>query len=419
VRRSGSIDSIITVDTDVWRVPRHDVTTERRSGRRRPRRPVAEAAGVEPPRDLDELRRRFSTWWWPATQMAMAAGLAWLLANTLLESPAGYAPITAVVAMGLGRERRIWRSVVLIGGLLLGTVVAEIAGHALGVGWWQVGIVLGASGLLAGLLFDRDLAVTYATINAVVLYGIPGSHGWLPTRVIDGLLGVAAALVVTFGVAPSRPHRQLAGRLRTVAGQAADGLELAAEALRSDLDERRPDAVRAASARIDRELQRVPGTVEHALDLARWAPIRRLDADAVERLVVSSSALVDALTTASTVVRLTDRALVNDATVGDRLLDGVGLTASAIRTLVDDIVTERRPDDGVGEECREAIDALMSEPEDRAVVIAIQEEVRGLLDDLIDIADDLSMDGSAPFAESVSTRGATIDGVRFGRAARR
>jgi uncharacterized membrane protein YgaE (UPF0421/DUF939 family) len=380
---------------------------------------VAEAAGIEPPHGAGELRRRFSTWWWPATQMAMAAGLAWLLSHTLLDSPAGYAPITAIVAMGLGRERRIWRSVVLIGGLLLGTVVAEIAGHALGVGWWQVGMVLGVSGLLAGLLFDKELAVTYATINAVVLYGIPGSEGWLPTRVLDGILGVAAALVITFGVAPSRPHRQLAERLRTVADRAADGLELACEALRDGLDQRRPDAVRTASAQIDQELQRVTGTVEHALDLARWAPIRRLDADAVEGLVTSSSALVDALTTASTVVRLTDRALADEAAVGDELLGGVRLAGSAIRSLVDDIIAERRPDDSVAENCREAVAAMMSEPADRAVVIAIQEEVRGLLDDLIEISDDLSANGSPGLAEALSTREATIGGVRFGRAARR
>jgi uncharacterized membrane protein YgaE (UPF0421/DUF939 family) len=380
---------------------------------------VSEAAGVEPPRGTDELRRRLATWWWPSTQMAMAAGLAWLLAQTVLDSPAGYAPITAIVAMGLGRERRIWRSVVLIGGLLLGALVAEIAGHAFGVGWWQVGLVLGMSGLVAGVLFDKDLAVTYATINAVVLYAIPGSEGWLPTRVLDGILGVAAALVVTFGIAPSRPHRQLADRLRRVASRAADGLELAAEALRCDVDERRPDVVRTASASIDQELQRVSGTVEHALDLARWAPIRRLDADAVERLVAASSALVDALTTASTVVRLADRALVNAAAVGDDLLDGVDRAATAIRTLVDDIIAERRPDDAVADDCSEAIEALLSEPADRAVVIAIQEEVRGLLDDLIAIADDLSADGSTPFADAVPTREATIDGVRFGGAAGR
>ncbi len=348
--------------------------------------------------------------------MAMAAGLAWLFSHALLDSPAGYGPITAIVAMGLGRERRIWRSVVLIGGLLLGTVVAEIAGSAFGVGWWQVGMILGASGLLAGVLFDRELAVTYATINAVVLYGIPGSEGWLPTRVLDGLLGVGAALVVTFGIAPSRPHRQLADRLRRVARRAADGLELAARALRSNLDDRQPDAARAASAQIDQELQRVSGTVEHALDLARWAPIRRPRGDAVERLVASSSSLVDALTTASTVVRLADRALVNEAAVGDELLNGLDRAATAIRTLVDDIIDEREPDDDVADDCRRAVEDLMSEPTDRAVVIAIQEEVRGLLDDLIDIADDLSSDGTTPFADRVPTREATIDGVRFGRA---
>lgn len=351
--------------------------------------------------------------------MALAAALAWALSQVLLDAPGGYAPITAIVAMGLGRERRIWRSVVLVGGLLLGTIVAEVAGFVFGIGWWQVGLILGVSGLVAGLLFDKELAVTYATINAVVLYGIPGSEGWLPTRVLDGMLGVAAALVVTYVVAPSRPHRKLAARLRAVAIRAADGLELATRALRSDDDEISPDMVREAAAGIDHELQRVSGTIEHALDLARWAPIRRRNIDEVDDLVESSSPLVDALTTASTIVRLAHRALTNDAAVGERLLDGVDLASTAIRTLVDDIIAERRPDDAVADDCRHAVDALLTEPEDRAVIIAIQEEVRGLLDDLIDIGDGLMAKGSDALADVASTDEASTDGKRFGSAARR
>ncbi len=351
--------------------------------------------------------------------MAMAAGLARLVTHALLDSPGGYAPITAIVAMGLGRERRIWRSVVMLGGLLLGAAVAEVGSSALGVGWWQVGLVLGVSGLLAGVIFDKELAVTYATINAVVLFILPGSEGWVPTRLLDGALGVAAALVVTFGVAPSRPRHQLSDRLRTVANRSADGLGAACEQLRLHPAERDRDVVRSASARIDFELQRVSGTVEHALDLARWAPLRRRGRDGVERLVASSSPLVDALTTASTIVRLADRAIANDAAVGEELPEGLHRSAATIRVLVDDIIAERPPNDDVAADCRNAVDELLSEPADRAVVIAIQEEVRGLLDDLIDIADGLAPDGAQQLGESTSTREATADGVRFGRAARR
>jgi hypothetical protein len=157
--------------------------------------------------------------------------------------------------------------------------------------------------------------------------------------------------------------------------------------------------------------------VDHALDLARWAPLRRRNRDRVERLVDSSSSLVDALTTASSIVRLADRAIANDAVVGDELLDGLDRAAAAIRTLVDDIIAERQPGADVADDCRVAIDGLLSEPTDRAVVIAIQEEVRGLLADLIDIADDLTSEESQ-LGDSSSTREATVDGVRFGRAAR-
>lgn len=379
---------------------------------------MAVAAQVEPPRGAQDLADRFATWWWPATQMAMAAAIAWMASNVLLEAPGGYGPITAIVAMGLGRERRIWRSVVLVAGLLLGTGVAEVAGFALGVGWWQVGIIIGLSGLLAGLLFDRELAVTYATINAVVLHSTPGAEGWVPTRLLDGMLGVLAALVVTFGIAPSRPHRELARRLRTVTDRAAEGLELAAEMLRRDVGERLPSEVRQAATNIDHELARVSGTVDHALDLARWAPLRRRRLHDVEVLVESTSSLVEALTTASTIVRLADRAIVNGAVVGDELPSGIDRAAAAIRPLLDAVIRGYQPDRTVVDDCHEALEGLLSEPSDRAVVIAVQEEVRGLLDDVIDIADRCGS-GSDDVATDVSTRGATTDGVRFGDTARR
>jgi hypothetical protein len=201
--------------------------------------------------------------------------------------------------MGLGRERRISRSVVLLSGLVLGTAVADVAGSAFGLGWWQIGVVLGVTAVLAGLLFDRELAVTYATINAVVLNGIPASDG----MVADPPARRRAREWPQRSLSPTESyhHAHIAsspGRLRTLAVRAADGLELAADELRSDADDRRPAVVRdAAASGSTRELQRVPGTVEYALDLARWAPIRRRDAGRVEDLVDSSSPLVDALTT--------------------------------------------------------------------------------------------------------------------------
>jgi uncharacterized membrane protein YgaE (UPF0421/DUF939 family) len=385
---------------------------------RRARRSIALTTGLEPPRSGVDLRRRFSTWWWPATQMSMGAALAWFLADRLLASPGGYAPITAIVAMGLGRERRLWRSVVLVGGLLLGTAVAELAGAVFGIGWWQVGLILGASGLLAGLLFNKELAVTYATINAVVLHGLPGDEGWVPTRLLDGLIGVVAALVVTFGIAPSRPYRQLADRLSAVADRAVDGLETAARELRRAPAERRRRAAGDASSRIDDELQRVSGTVDHSLDLVRWAPIRRRSRDEVERLVASSWPLAVALTTASTVVRLCDRAVANDVVVHEELLHGVERAASAIRGLTTAIIDARPPDEPVADECRSVLDSVLSEPADRAVVIAIQEEVRGLLDDLIVIADDLTPGNPTPLEDAAATRSATVGQIRFGGAAR-
>src|SRR5690606_22204712 len=139
-------------------------------------------------------RRRARAWGWPAVQMGLAAALAWWAAGHLAGNAASYAPITAIVALGLGRERRIGRSALMVGGLFLGVVLAELATTLLGVGWWQIGLCMTLAAIAAGIVIGHDLAVTYAAINAVVLLTTPGSDGWMPSRVIAGLVGIAVAL---------------------------------------------------------------------------------------------------------------------------------------------------------------------------------------------------------------------------------
>lgn len=349
------------------------------------RRAVDAVAAFRPPRTRRDLTDRLSRWVWPSVQMGVAAAVSWLASTWVFGDAVGYAPITAIVAMGLGRERRIGRSIVLVSGLVVGIAVAEVAARIVGIGWWQVGLILGISAVVAGIVFDVQLAVTYAAINAVVLFGTPGNEGWLPDRAVDGVIGVASAFLVTYVLVPPRPDAEIAVRMRKVTGVAVDALGGAARLL-ADPDGDDREIARAGARRVDAELARLPGTVDHGLDVVRFAPLRWSRRDRVDRLASAAADLGSVVTTASTIVRLTDRALVDGVEVDRSLAEATDSAATVLDALVS-AVTDETDDAAAVAHAHDAIDRFVEQPSDRGVSIALREEVHGLLHDLARFAD--------------------------------
>jgi uncharacterized membrane protein YgaE (UPF0421/DUF939 family) len=378
------------------------------------RRAIDAVAAFRPPRSRAEVSERLSRWGWPSIQMAVAAGASWLVSTWVFGAPVGYAPITAIVAMGLGRERRIGRSIVLVAGLVVGIAVAEIAARLVGTGWWQVGLILGISALIAGVVFDVQLAVTYAAINAVVLFGTPGADGWIPDRAVDAVIGVVVAFVVTYLVVPPRPDAEIAVRMHTVADVAVTALGDAARLLADrDVNDRR--IALDGAQHVDTELGRLPGTVDHALDVVRFAPLRWGRRDRVERLAVAAVDLGSVVTTASTIVRLTDRAIVDDVDADPSLAEAIESAAAVLDTLVSAIADGDGDGAALGR-AHDAIDRLVESPIDKAVSIALREEVHGLLHDLARFAE---RHGDFDLAGDDGLAGTESSNVRYGRSAGR
>jgi len=378
-------------------------------------RPTSDVAGFVPPISVGDLRARLGRWVWPSMLMAMAVALSWALSGLVFDRPVGYAPITAIVAMGLGRERRLWRSAIVVAGLIVGIAIAEAGGRFLGVGWWQIGAILGVSALVGGLVFDTQLAVTYAAINAVVLHGAPGSEGWVPNRAIDGVIGVAAALVVTYVLFPPDPVAEIRMRIRQAGAVIRHGLEATATTLRDpadNRDRRSDDAPLHWAQRVDGELDRIEDTVGHALDVAHWAPRRRTRRTATQDLATSAFALHDGLTTASTVMRLADRAVQTGVAPPPVVTDGLQHAARAVEVLIECIIDRVEPPDETTEALDDMLDRLL-ERDDQAVTIALREEIRGLLADIADLLGEVS-DDDQDIAVPSQLHGRTSGGLGFG-----
>lgn len=368
------------------------------------------------PTQLDDLSQRLVTWRWPALQMSVAAAIAYLAATFVAEPAASYAPITAVTAIGVGRERRIERGGLLIAGLAIGVIVAEATSTLFGGVWWQVGLVLGISALIAGVVLDADLAVAYAAINASVLIAIPGSEGWVPERAVAAVVGVLAAIAVVLVLMPPSPDRQLRRSLRRLAALSSDAATVAADALREPFDRDRSSAegddraTIAAARRLDDEIERNHSTADHARQIARWSPIRRLRPGNGPELRELAHDLRPALRTMSTIVRLSDRMLLHGVRPAPRTVEAIEEVGRLTESTVCQLVDHRDLDAATGDELHRVVDRLDGPPPDHGAEIAVHEELRGLLADLNDI---VRRHGAAdvPGPEYLATE---RDGIRLG-----
>jgi len=212
----------------------------------------------------------------PVVQTAGAAALAWLLATSLLghQNPV-FAPIAAIVSLGATRGQRAQRAIELIAGVALGITAGDLITSVIGVGVWQLAVIVGlamaaAVSLGAGLLLLSEAGVS-ATLVATVQ---STTHGFPPARLLDVLVGGAVALAFSQVFFPVHPVKLVRTAAEAMVRELADTLRAVAQVI----SERDPDGAQAVLDRA-RRTSLAWGRFEQALDsggeAARFAPPRR------------------------------------------------------------------------------------------------------------------------------------------------
>lgn len=169
----------------------------------------------------------------PIVQCGAAAGVAWLVAHDLVghERPF-FAPIAAVISLGVSLGNRLRRVAELVVGVSLGVLVGDLLVSVIGTGWWQIALVVTLA--VAGAVFADGgaLLVGQAGASAVLVATLlpPGESGGID-RCLDALIGgVVGVLVVA--VLPSDPVAPVRRNARTLLGELAAVLRGVADALR-------------------------------------------------------------------------------------------------------------------------------------------------------------------------------------------
>ena len=170
---------------------------------------------------------------WPILETAGAAVIAWYLARLLLsDQETGFAPIAAVICLGatLGQQRE--RALELMGGVVIGVLIADLLVRLLGTGPPQVGLMVVLAMSAAVLVGGGPLLMTEAGVSAIIIgSAAPATVGLFPTRPIEALIGGAVAFGLHSLVFPPNPLVHVSRAAHGVFGGLGHTLEELAAAL--------------------------------------------------------------------------------------------------------------------------------------------------------------------------------------------
>src|SRR5918995_6464888 len=154
---------------------------------------------------------RLRSGWLPILQTAVAACLAWLLAVLILglERPT-FAPIAAVIVLGLAVGERLRRALELTLAVAFGVAMADLLLSVVGVGGLQAGVFVVLAMGLTVFLSAGDLGVKEAAISAMIIMFTytPSAASFPIDRFLEALIGGGTAPLIN-ALLPVNPERMV------------------------------------------------------------------------------------------------------------------------------------------------------------------------------------------------------------------
>src|SRR5829696_4738134 len=210
--------------------------------------------------------------WLQILQTAVAACAAWFLSVLLLgvDRPT-FAPIAAVICLGLAVGERGRRAVELTLGVAFGVAIADFLVFVVGVGALQAGLVVA----LAVFLGREDVGVKEAAISAmIIMITFHSPDSGLPLeRFLEALIGGSTALLIN-ALLPINPERMVEEAAHPLFEESVAVLEEVAGALDGGDAERAQNAY-VKAREIDARVAGLKEAVAAGRETARLAPPRR------------------------------------------------------------------------------------------------------------------------------------------------
>jgi len=240
---------------------------------------VARASRSEAQRRLDRLRERAVF----IAQCGVAAGLSWFLARWWLGHPAPvFAPVTAIVCLGLSYGHRVRRALELMLGVAVGVVIGDLFVQVFGAGPGQVAFVVALAMASAALLGSGQLITTQAGVQALFVIGYAATPTQGLSRWLEALVGGLVAVVFALAV-PRATFTRPRAALTDLLDEIVDVLHDTAEAVREHDAEALSDLLDRGRA-TDATLSQLRQLSAEARAVVRQSPLQRRQAPDVQRV---------------------------------------------------------------------------------------------------------------------------------------
>ncbi len=219
---------------------------------------------------LDRVRSKS----WHVGQCAVAAALAWFIARDLVGHPAPvFAPIVAVVCLGMTYGQRLRRVAEVTVGVAIGLVIADLFLSAFGGGSWQIGIIVLVAMSLALFLDTGALLTMQAAVQSIFVVALVTTPAAAVTRWLDAVIGGGVALVAA-AIVPRAPLRRPRTQAGAVVAKIAELLRDAAQCAR-DGDVARAAQVLASARDTDSLISELRAAADEGLSVIASSPFRR------------------------------------------------------------------------------------------------------------------------------------------------
>jgi uncharacterized membrane protein YgaE (UPF0421/DUF939 family) len=302
---------------------------------------LAERGGalIEGAADLSRtsMRTRFERLriaWRSIVQASVAAAGAYVIATDVIgHIKPFFAPISAIITLGLTVGQRGRRAFELAIGVAVGIGVADVLVILIGSGPAVLAIVVALAMGTALFLGTGQMMVNQAAVSAVLVATLPPTAHFSGARFVDALIGGGCALLVNALLLPADPIKMVKAAAEPVLDELAATLREVADAI----DAREQDAAESVLLRA-RELDRLEAELEDAVavsrETARYAPSRRRSRGTVD-FYAEASAQIDL---AIRNVRVLARGVVRAARLGENLPPAI---ADAVRDLATAVLALR------------------------------------------------------------------------------
>ncbi len=173
----------------------------------------------------------------PIFQCALAAGLSWWIATQIFSHiEPFFAPIAAIISLGLSLSKRWRRSIELVGGVTIGVLIGDLLTHSVGMGAWQIAAAVLVAMTIAVFLDNGPIIPMQAASSAVLVVAVPAIGSGV-TRAGDALIGGVVGILVA-ALLPTNPaHRARLDAARVLAALRDSSEKMAAALSAGDEDQ--------------------------------------------------------------------------------------------------------------------------------------------------------------------------------------